>query len=59
MDSFTLAGSFRYLGKGIQLGDKDRIVCYYKFKSTGTYRAVYGNLSVKDVNVNDLPLPVE
>ena len=58
-DSFTVASSFRYLGKGIQLGDKDRIVCFYKFKSTGTYRAVYGNLSVKDVNVNVLPLPVE
>ncbi len=24
--------SFRYLGKGVKLGDKDRIVCWYKLK---------------------------
>ncbi|MGA2256536.1 MAG: hypothetical protein ABSG53_17960, partial [Thermoguttaceae bacterium] len=54
-------GSFRYLGKGVKLGDKDRIVCWYKLKNAKdpkTYRVVYGNLSVKDVAPEDLPLPV-
>ena len=53
--------SFRYLGKGVKLGDKDRIVCWYKLKGAKdpkTYRAVYGDLSVKDVAAEDLPLPV-
>jgi len=54
--------SFRYLGKGVNLGDKDRIVCWYKLKDAkdpSTYRVVYGDLSVKDVAPEDLPLPVE
>ena len=54
--------SFRYLGKGVKLGDKDRIVCWYKLKDAkdpNTYRVVYGDLSVKDVAAKDLPLPVE
>ena len=54
--------SFRYMGKGVKLGDKDRIVCWYKLKDAKapkTYRVVYGDLSVKDVAPEDLPLPVE
>ena len=55
-------GSFRYLGKGVKLGDKERIVCWYKLKDAKnpeSYRVVYGDLSVKDVAAEDLPLPVE
>jgi hypothetical protein len=54
--------SFRYLGKGVKLGDKDRIVCWYKLKDAknpDTYRVVYGDLSVKDVPPEELPLKVE
>lgn len=54
--------SFRYLGKGVKLGEKDRIVCWYKLKDAkdaNTYRVVYGDLSVKDVAAKDLPLPVD
>jgi outer membrane lipoprotein-sorting protein len=58
-DEFTESRSFRYLGKGVKLGSGERIVCFYKLKSTGKYRAVYGDLSVKDVEPKELPLPVE
>jgi outer membrane lipoprotein-sorting protein len=54
--------SYRYFGKGVKLGDKDRIVCWYKLKESkvpDAYRVVYGDLSVKDVAAKDLPLPVE
>lgn len=54
--------SFRYVGKGVKLGDKDRIVCWYKLKNATdaqAYRVVYGDLSVKDMAAKDLPLPVE
>jgi hypothetical protein len=57
----VVKGSFRYLGKGVKLGDKDRIVCWYKLKNAKdprTYRVVYGDLSVKDVAPEALPLPV-
>src|SRR5438309_1284033 len=51
--------SFRYLGNGVKLGDKDRIVCWYKLKDAKTYRVVHGDLSVRDVQAEDLPLPVQ
>ena len=57
----AVEGSFVYVGKGVKLGDKDRIVCWYKLKDAknpNTYRVVYGDLSVKDVAAEDLPLPV-
>ncbi len=48
--------SFRYLGKGVKLGQTDRIVCWYRLKGSKTYRVVYGDLSVKDVASESLPL---
>jgi hypothetical protein len=57
----VVENSLRYLGKAVKLGDKDRIVCWYKLKDgkeAETYRVVYGDLSVKDVAPKDLPLPV-
>lgn len=58
-DDNTVAGSFRYVGKGVKLGSADRIVCWYKLKSTGKHRAVFGDLTIKDVDPKDLPLPVD
>ena len=59
VDGFAVAGSFRYLGKGVRLGSSDRIVLVYKLKSTEQYRAVFGDLTVRDVSPDELPLPVE
>jgi hypothetical protein len=56
---FTAGDSWRYLGKGVKLGDNSAIVCWYKPKGSSTYRVVYGDLSVKDVAPEDLPLKVE
>jgi hypothetical protein len=42
----TVAGSFRYLGQGIKLGDKDTIVCWYNLTGAGGYRVVYGDFNV-------------
>jgi hypothetical protein len=58
IDDNTVAGSFRYVGVGVKLGDADRIVCWYKLKTTDKYRAVFGDLTVRDVATKDLPLPV-
>jgi hypothetical protein len=55
----TTRGSFRYLGKGVKLGSVDRIVCWYRLKSSGKYRAVFGDLDVRDVQPEELPLSVE
>ena len=58
IEDHAVPESFRYLGKGVRLGDKDRIVCWYQPKGATTYRAVYGDLTVKDVTADDLPLTV-
>jgi len=53
--------SFRYVGKGVKLGDRNAFVRWYKLKNVNDprlYRVVYGDLSVKDVAAGDLPLPV-
>lgn len=59
IEDHTVKDTFRYLGKGVTLGNGDRIICWYKLKDTGTFRAVYGDLSVRDIAPEDLPLPVE
>ena len=59
IEDHTVKNSFRYMGKGVNLGDQNRIVCWYKLKDSNTYRAVYGDLSVKDIGANELPLKVE
>ena len=58
VEQVAVPGTFTYIGKGVKLGDASRIVCWYKLKETGKYRAIYGDLSVKDVQPADLPLPV-
>lgn len=55
----TVPDSFRYLGRGVPLGSPNRLVCWYRLKSNGALRAIYGDLTVKDVQPEDLPLRVE
>ena len=60
--SGVVENSFRYLGRGVKLGDKSAIVCWYQLKDAKdpkVYRVVFGDLSVKDVDPKDLPLRVE
>jgi len=45
---------YAYLGEGKTIDQKDSIVFWYK-RPDGTYRAIYGDLSVKDVKAEDLP----
>lgn len=46
---------WQYTGKGIQLGDKAAIVFWYKLPETGEYRALFGDLTVRTVTVDQLP----
>jgi hypothetical protein len=45
--------------KSVKLGDKDHIVCWYKLKGAKSYRVIYGDLTIKDLPPEYLPLPVE
>ena len=44
-----------YLGNGVTLGEKDKIVFWHRDPQTRTYRAVYGDLTAKEVAVEQLP----
>jgi len=55
----TAQGTFRYAGTGVKLGAADRIVCWYQLKTNGKYRAVYGDLTIKDIDPKQLPLPLD
>ena len=48
-------GQWHYAGSGVQLGDATKAIFWYKPKDSQTWRVIYGNLSVKDVNEEDLP----
>ena len=52
--------TFQYTGDGVQLGDAQSPVCWYKPKDSETYRVIYGDLHVEDVAEGDLPeVPAE
>jgi hypothetical protein len=55
----VVTGSWQYIGGGVRLGDASRIVCWYRPKGAQTYRVLYGDLSVRDLEAKDLPLPVD
>ena len=48
---------YAYLGKGAILGEKDLIVFWHRDKAKGTYRAVYGDLTPRDVLADVIPRP--
>ena len=49
----TTPNSFQYVGTEVTVGQAERIVCWYKLRNASQYRAVYGDLTVKDVSDAD------
>lgn len=52
--TFMEGGEFKYQGKGVILGEGDRIVCYFRKKDEPNYRAIFGDLSVGELTPEDL-----
>jgi len=48
-------GQWHYAGSGVKLGDASKAIFWYQPKESQTWRVIYGDLSVKDVNKEDLP----
>ncbi|HUV41216.1 MAG TPA: hypothetical protein VMW23_05470 [Sedimentisphaerales bacterium] len=46
---------WHYTGKGVELGDVNTAICWYRPQDSETYRVIYGDLTVKDVAPEDLP----
>ena len=50
-------GGWKYVGKGVKVGDKETAIFIYKPKDAENYLVVYGDLSIKEVAEKDLPEP--
>ncbi len=46
---------YQYIGEDVKFGDANAPVCWWKPPGSKTYRVVYGDLSIRDVEPNDLP----
>jgi hypothetical protein len=44
-----------YKPEGVKLGDRDKIIFWYRPDKADKYRAVYGDLHVADVTADQLP----
>jgi len=52
---FALRDNYGYAGKDVKLGEKDKIVFWYKRPTTEKYGAVFGDLHTGDVEAKQLP----
>jgi outer membrane lipoprotein-sorting protein len=52
----TPANNWRYTGKDVKLGDAATPVFWYKPTGSQTYRVIYGDLSVRDLAPEDVPI---
>ncbi|MCY2927282.1 MAG: DUF2092 domain-containing protein [Planctomycetota bacterium] len=56
--AMTQAGNkWHYGGVGVRLGDRSRLVCWWKRAGAAGYRAVMGDLTVREVTADELPAP--
>jgi hypothetical protein len=55
LQKFEFGGKWGYAGKGVKLGDADKIILWYQPQGSNTYRAIYGDLRVAEVAEKDLP----
>ena len=44
-----------YAGKGVTMGEANRVIFWYRPKDSTSYRVIYGDLTVEDVAPEDLP----
>jgi hypothetical protein len=52
-------GKWYYAGKDVKLGDANTAIFWYRPAGLATYHVIYGDLTVEDVNEDELPQPVE
>ena len=55
IDRLPEESDYQYVGENVKFGDADSPVCWWKPPGSKTYRAIYGDLSARDVEPEDLP----
>ncbi len=56
VEDHTEPASFHYVGAGATVGQANRLICWFTTKGTTKHRAVFADLSVRDVERSELPL---
>ena len=56
IETNTVMGDYKYLGKGVRLGTEDRVILLYRLKETGQFRALHGDLRIENVTEDDAKL---
>lgn len=46
---------WQYVGEDVKLGAATQAVCWWQPAGSKTYRVIYGDLSIRDVEPKDLP----
>ncbi len=54
---FKGQGQWHYAGAGVKLGDSDTPIFWYQPQDSQTWRVIYGDLHVEDVEEENLPNP--
>lgn len=55
LQKFEFGGKWRYVGKGVKLGDAEKPIFWYQPEGSEKYRVIYGDLRVVEVAAEDLP----
>ncbi len=56
---FKGEGQWHYAGNGVELGDADTAIFWYRPEDSETYRVIYGDLRVEDVAPENLQEPIQ
>ncbi len=51
----TADNDWHYVGKDVKLGEAQKPVCWWLPEGSDTYRIIYGDLSIQDIEAADLP----
>ncbi|MFZ2146708.1 MAG: hypothetical protein WAV28_05750 [Sedimentisphaerales bacterium] len=55
LTQLPVESNWRYTGEDVKFGDANSAIFWYRPKGSETYRVIYGDLSVKDVEPKNLP----
>jgi hypothetical protein len=56
---YVVKNTYGYRPEGVKLGDVDKVLFWFKPPGKATYRAVTGDLHVKDATEDQVPAPLK
>jgi len=55
LQKFETGDKWGYAGKGVKLGDAEKVIFWYQPEGSDAYRAIYGDLKAADIAQENLP----